>query len=735
MRRLVLLVALGLLAALVAVRAADPWPVKAVRESYFDLLQRLAPRQLEPGIPVRVIDIDEASLAALGQWPWPRYRMAEIVERLTALGAASVSFDVIFAEPDRLSAARLVDDPLVRAAAGSAPWLESLASVDNDRVFADAMLQGFVSLGTASAGAAGSTDTRTLAGFVEVGPAPSAYLAQMPTTTPIVPMLEEAALGLGAINVSPEGNDSGIVRTVPLVWAGPNGPIPALAVEAIRLALGESTYVLMGNEDTSGLSFLRVAGYDIPTDDDGQLRVRYRRDDPSLYVSAVDLLNPELTEALLPAIEGHVVLIGTSAAGLLDIRTTALGESVPGVSIHAQIIEQILTDTYLIRSDLIGGFEILALILIGVIVSVVMAVTTAGGSLLAGTSAGALLLSSSWFMFNRMGVLFDVTFPMLGGFLAFSGLAMLQFVASDREKRLIRRSFSKYVSEDVLGEIEKRGHSLELGGEVREVTILFSDIRGFTPLSESMPAHDLVALLNALFTDLTDEILKTRGTIDKYVGDSIMAFWNAPLDMPDHPVAACRATLAMRAALARFNAARQAQGLRTIDVAFGLASGSACVGNMGSRARYNYSVIGETVNQAARIEANCRHVAFDILVSDEVARAVPGFAMLEAGDLALKGVSDRIPVAIAVGDEAMAASPAFVRLREMHGALLAGLASGQDDAELRARCAEAGEALCPGLAGFYDRLPGRIADFIADAPGGDAVSGRPARQSGRLAAQ
>lgn len=711
MRRLFLVAAFGLLVALVAIRAADPWPVQAVREGYFDLLQRIAPRAMAEGLPVRVVDIDEASLAQLGQWPWPRHRLADLLDRLTALGAASVSFDVLFAEPDRLSPSRLTEDPLVRAAVGTEPWLDSLADMDNDRVFAEAIARSFVVLGVASAGAAGSTDTRALAGFAEVGPAPSAYLAAMSTTTPIVPSLEAAALGIGAINVSPETIDGGIVRTVPLIWRGPSGPIPGLAVEALRLALGETTYVLLGNEDASGLSILRLGGYDIPTDDAGRLRVRYRHDDPALYVSAADVLDDGRIASVAQAIEGHVVLVGTSAAGLLDIRTTVLGEAVPGVSIHAQIIEQILTDAYLRRSDLVAGFEILALIALGLIVGAVMLVTGAGGSVLAGGSAGALLLATSWYAFNREGILFDVTFPLIGGFVAFSSLAMLQFVATDREKRLIRRSFSKYVSEDVLGEIEKRGHSLELGGEVREVTILFSDILGFTPLSESMPAHDLVALLNALFTDLTDEILKTRGTVDKYVGDSIMAFWNAPLDLPDHPAAACRAALGMRNALMRFNAARAAEGAPAIAMAFGLASGTACVGNIGSRARYNYSVIGETVNRSARIETNCRHVAFDILVSEEIAQAAAGFATLGAGALDLKGVSARTRTAIVVGDESLAATEAFRSLSGMHAALLETLSRTGDDPTLRARCAEVGEPLCPGLAAFYDRLPARMGDF------------------------
>jgi adenylate cyclase len=708
-RRLFLLAVAGLLAALVAIRAADPWPVEAVREGYFDLLQRLSPRPAATDLPVRVVDIDEASLAALGQWPWPRHRLADLVDRLGALGALSVSFDVLFAEPDRLSAARLAEDPMVRDAIGPAPWLDDLASVDNDLIFADAMNRGYVALGVAAGGAAGATDLRALAGFVEVGPAPSALLPAMPTTTPVVPVLRDAALGLGAINVSPDAGET-VVRSVPLVWQGPNGPVPALALEALRLALGETTYVLMGLEDDPGLGVVRLAGYDIPTDDSGGLRVHYRRDDPALYVSAADILDDRRIEALAPLIDGHVVLVGTSAAGLLDIRMTALGEPVPGVSIHAQMIEQILTDAYLRRSDVVAGVEILALIGLGVIVGGVMMVTGAAGSLMAGASAAAILVSSSWFAFNRAGILFDATFPLIGGFVAFTSLAMLQFLATDREKRLIRRSFSKYVSGDVLAEIEKRGHSLELGGEVREVTVLFSDILGFTPLSESMPAHDLVTLLNGLFTDLTEEILTTRGTVDKYVGDSIMAFWNAPLDLPDHPAAACRAALGMRGALARFNDRADTDRPR-IRMAFGVASGQACVGNIGSQARYNYSVIGETVNRAARIEANCRHADFDILVSEEVAASAPGLALLGAGSLGLKGVSQRAATSILVGDEGVAGTQAFRDLSAAHDRLLGTLAEGRDDPALRARCAEMGEALCPGLAAFYDRIPQRMDDF------------------------
>ncbi|MEL7344510.1 MAG: adenylate/guanylate cyclase domain-containing protein, partial [Pseudomonadota bacterium] len=330
---------------------------------------------------------------------------------------------------------------------------------------------------------------------------------------------------------------------------------------------------------------------------------------------------------------------------------------------------------------------------------------------------GALLtIAASWVAFDRFGLLLDATFPVVAGLVTFTILASFQFVVADREKRLIRRSFTKYVSPRVLNEIEKRGHALELGGQIRPVTVMFSDIRDFTPLSETLTPQDLVALLNTCFSRMTTHILRTQGTIDKFIGDAVMAFWNAPLETEGHERLACLATLSMRADLGAFNAERAAQGLLPVKTVIGLATGPACVGNMGSDDRFNYSVVGDTVNVAARIESSCRHVEFDILVAEEVALAAPDLAYLAAGSLALKGVSARMPVRIILGDDAFAQSADFKALEASYAPLMAAMRNPAADIRpALADCIAASQSFEPvlaaALAKYFERLPDRRADF------------------------
>lgn len=695
------------LALLVLVRAIDPVPVAALREAYFDTLQRIAPRKAHD-LPVRVVDIDEASLRDLGQWPWPRHILADLTDQLTDLGAAVIAFDLLFAEPDRLSPSRhLTDDGMFQALP---PELrEVFVSADNDLIFSRSLGRSFPVLGIAASDERGDVAS-VRAGFVSVGDAPTALLPPLPTVTPVVPQLADAALGFGVLNVSPDGID-GTVRRVPMLWSGRAGPVPGLALEALRVALGESTVVLMGLEGGQGLERVRVGEFDIPTNDRGEFRVHYRPFDPDMFVSAAELLSDDVQPETADKISGHIVFVGTSAAGLLDIRSTPLGETVPGVSIHAQIIEQILSEDYLLRADITSGAEMLALLVTGLVVSGVMILGGAVASILAGGVAAMAVGGFSILAFVQSGVLFDATFPLIGGFVAFSTLAMFQFVVVDREKRMIRRSFSRYVSEDVLSEIEARGHSLELGGEIREVTVLFSDIRGFTELSESLDAQALVGLLNDLFTRLTKRILDRRGTIDKYIGDSVMAFWNAPIAVPDHTEQACHAALEMRVALKAFNAERVKAGETPVDVMIGLAAGAACVGNIGSNARFNYSVVGDTVNRAARIEASCRHVDFDLVVSTEVAAAAPDMAVLSAGSLDLKGVSERKAAFLLVGDKVTAAEPAFHRLSEAHDTLITLLQRHDDPTKQIETCMVLATDVDTRLAAFYSKVSERADDF------------------------
>lgn len=705
-------VALVLLMVLVSLRAYDPWGVRNVRDAYFDYMQRLWPRPYTP-LPVFVVDLDDASLSRIGQWPWPRDRLAEMVDRLAAMGVAVVVFDILFSEADRLSPRALVSNPAVRAAMGDGPWLDEVARMDNDVAFSKAIGRVPVVLGLADAGAAGSAHVSSKSGFAFVGQDPGAELLPLRSTTSIVPVISEMALGFGVVNVNPL-SESDTQREVPLVWRTTDGFMPSLAVEAIRVGLGESTILVIGpNSGVNRVEEIRVGGYAIPTTSHGLFPVHFRHEEPGTYIPAHQVLDPAMTDQLAPMLQGGIVFVGSSAAGLSDKRTTALGEGVPGVSIHAQIVEQVLLDHFLSRTDEVEGVEIIILVLVGLLISLVLMLTGPVASLIVGGLAGSSVLAASWYAFTEKGILLDATFPLIGGFVAFSALAMYQFVISDREKRMIRRSFSRYVAPSVLSEIDRRGHSIDLGGTTGEVTVLFCDIRNFTPMAASMSAQDLVSLLNELFTDLSEEILSQSGTIDKYIGDEIMAFWNAPLPLDRHQFRACTATLNMRLAMRRYNERRSQNGLPDVAIGMGLDCGPACVGNIGSRHRFNYTAIGETVNVAARTQAACKHVGYDIVVTSEVAEAAGTLAFLPAGSIELKGVSERTQASILVGDEVMARSEPFVKFRAAYETMLDALRADAPDLRQAARNAKGlADALDMNLRGYIVRCLERRADFL-----------------------
>lgn len=710
-----MLVGLGLILFGCFIRVVDPYPVRMSRLIYFDVLQRLSPRDYDPQIPVRVVDIDEESLSTWGQWPWPRTLLAEMVERLGELGAAAIAFDMLFVEPDRYSPARWVRDP---ALAGVLKIDRAAGEMDNDVAFGAVIAQWPVILGAAARLTPGDRPVLSKAGIIEIGETPGQGLISVPYWTPPAVPLDRDAAGIGGVNVSPLGGTN-VVRRVPVLWGGPDGILPGLGIEALRVAMGETVILAEGAPDESGIVLgVEVGGFRLPTTENGEIWVRYRRDVPDAYLSANDIMIGTDNADLRAQIEGRIVLVGTSAAGLFDMRQTALGESVPGVSIHAQVIEQVLMGEMLSRSDVTAALELLAFVVLGLVVTAVMSSLGAVASFLAGGLAAAVVIVISWLAFQNQLVLFDVTFPLMGGMANFGLLAGYLFISTEREKRVIRQVFSHYVAPEILEEMEATGHQLQLGGETQEITVMFSDIRGFTPLSESVSATELVTLLNALFSEIGDRILQERGTIDKFIGDAVMAFWNAPLPVQDHPLRAARAALLMRQALVAFNASEVMRGRAPLALATGCASGRACVGNIGSRRRFNYTVIGDVVNVAARIEQTCRHVDYDILLPRSVYDVVQhDLAMLEAGFVDLKGKSDLEPVFVLVGDRAAINQDAFRGLEQVHTKLIGAIRSRKPFEHIQKLCADCiamGMRVEPGLEGFYRALPGRAADFRSD---------------------
>ncbi len=709
------LVAIGLLGAL---RVADPYVVETARATAFDLLQRAAPRSYIDA-PIRIVDIDERALEELGQWPWPRDRMAEMVDRLHAAGAAVVAFDVLFVEPDRMSPSRLMQDPEVRSRLGLAETSAEADLPDNDRIFADAIERGNVVLGFGtSPKLEGVPEVK--AGFAYTGEDPAGYVARLQGGARVLPVLAEAAAGLGSVNISDDFS-IGTVRQTPLLWGDGARLYPSLVGEALRVAQGAQTYVVHADAD-GGVQSLRIGAFEVPTQPSGELYLHYTPSRADRYVSAADVFDDEGLREIAPLLRGRIVLVGTSAAGLFDLHKTPLGESVPGVEMHAQAIEQIINQQFLLRHDWTRGVELLAMVLACLVVS---ATTMYGGarlSFLVGGGVSALIGYAVWHAFRHEGVLLDFSFPLAGGLAVWFVATGFRYIVADREKREIRNAFSHYVHPTILKEIERNYSQVRLGGENCELTVMFTDVRGFTPLSERLTPEALVAFLNNLLGRLGAEITHEKGVIDKYIGDSVMAFWNAPLRQPDHAKRACLAALKMRAAM-REMAATNAFGLpediardRPVEIGVGINTGPACVGNVGSAERFDYSAIGDAVNISARAEAACKELAYDLVVARSTAELAPDLAFLDAGAVPLKGKTEPVALAILVGDETMNASQQFTEFAGHYRALIEALRHGRAQAVEQAMqdCRRLAAELEPGLGRYLERVPERRADFAAE---------------------
>ncbi len=376
------------------------------------------------------------------------------------------------------------------------------------------------------------------------------------------------------------------------------------------------------------------------------------------------------TEDVRPQVEGQIVFVGTSAVGLLDNRVSPLGEEIPGVAIHAQAAEQILSGTFLTRPDWADGLEVSLTVVIGLTVAVLLLVFGAQYSFLLGGFVTVVTLAASWLAFTRAGLLLDPIYPTGSGLAVFLAITGVLYITTDRERRFVRQAFGQYLAPELLNELEERPDVMRLGGEVRDLSIMFMDIRDFTGISERLSAPELIQFLNRLFAPLSDAIHAELGTLDKYIGDSIMAFWNAPVKIADHPARACRAGLKMLEVVERLSA-EDAFGFRAsgrdelqIRIGIGINSGEACVGNMGSERRFNYSVVGDAVNIAARLESNCKAVGADLLISEQTALRVPHFATLEVGEIQLKGKSRPSKVFALLGDETFAQSLKFQELAQ-----------------------------------------------------------------------
>jgi adenylate cyclase len=722
--RLYLVLMAAVLAGAVALRIADPFFVQALRLIVFDSYQRLAPKVYDPAIPVRIVDIDEDSLARIGQWAWPRTVMADLVTKLTAQGAAVVALDILFSEPDQTSPEEAVKRLSPDEAEAIKPVIAGKES--HDTTFSKAIGGSPAVLAAVLTNRPSNVPFPSKAGFAIAGDDPHAFIAGFTGFTSNLPILNDAAAGLGSINWVPDRDQ--VIRRVPLLYRVGHDIVPTLVTEALRVAQGASTYVLKASNasgetafgQSTGLNHVKVGDIEIPTDADGGIWLEFRPSNPSANIPAWKVLAGENDPA---EVAGRIILVGTSAPGLVDVRATPLDAAISGVEIHAQAMEHILSGRSLTRPDYALALELALILIPGILLALVLPRISARIAALVGAPVIALLFVGGWLAYRHAGLLVDPSYPALS-------LAVLTAIATlyvyrrvELQRGEVRRAFSYYVAPAVVDEIIAHPERLELGGEVRELTLMFCDVRNFTSISERMTAHELTHFINTLLTPLSDVILKRRGTIDKYMGDAIMAFWNAPLDDADHASHATQAALDMVACMGTLNeqwrqeAEAVGRPFKKVAIGIGLNSGNCCVGNLGSVQRFDYSAIGDDVNVASRYEGLSKVYGVPIVAGEATVQKMAGANALELDLVRVKGRAQ--PTRIFTILEALDAERAQIdQLVPAHQTMLATYRAGQWDA------AEAAVAACRAagiatLEPFFALYLARIAACRAEPPPAD----------------
>ena len=753
LKRLVLrlqkfLLPLAVLLTAVSLQLWQPYPVEFTRNLVFDQYNRWQPRA-EGDSPVVFVDIDEDSLARLGQFPWPRSVFATLVEKMTGYGSAAIAFDILFTEADRTAPSEIL--PVwegLRMDMQGQDW-QSLrgaieAQITNpDDAFARAMTNAPVIMATMMSDEVASLPMPKAGiavraqglGVDDAAPDPTRSLPSSDFAITNRDVLNDSAIGLGSINARID--DDGIIRRASLLFRAGENIYPSLALESLRVAQGAGSIVLRASNVRGegaytsgyGLSRLKVGQIIAPIEPDGSIRLYFADSADIETVSAYEILQPDFDMIRLA---GKIAFIGTSAAGLKDIRATPINAVTPGVEVHIQTVQQMIAGTFLKRPIWVQLYEALATICIGIILVLLVYRFSLGPSMVFFGLALVGGAAVSWQQFSTNLLLVDPATPALSVFLTFLTAAFLHFLETARERREVRNAFQYYLAPDMVEQVASDPDKLKLGGETRDLTILFCDIRGFTSISEAFAdaPEKLTHIINIFLTGLSKVIQDRSGTIDKYIGDNIMAFWNAPTDVAQHGYEACCATLDMQAALIEVNETLKHDPFlggfeQEIRIGIGLNSGPTLVGNVGSDQRFNYSVMGDTVNVAARLEGQTKDYAQTILIGEAthnnaqeaIADGRAPLAFLELDLIALKGKALPERIFAVLGDVKMAQSADYQALVKAQEALLGSYRAQEWD--VAEKSASALSDAHPALGDYYAMLINRINAYRENPPGAD----------------
>ena len=554
---------------------------------------------------VVIVDIDETSIKSLGQWPWSRDKLAKILENLTLANVGIVGLDIVFAEEDRTSPHKILQDLKIYKKDVPNYDLEFANIVENSPVILGYQFD-LVKKDNANAKV-----PQIPAIFIEKDkPQDKSYLIEAYNTILNIPQIQDKAYSSGFFNNIPD--DTGIIRSVPLIISYDDTIYPSLALEVIRVI--NDTQKVVVQYDENGISNIVLDDISIPTDRYGRMLINFRGPERSFkYISAIDIYNNSFDKS---EIDGKIVLIGTSAAGLFDLRATPFDSIFPGVEVHANIIDNILMQDFIYKASWLDGANILIIFVLSIIVVMLTTYTTFWANPIIFISFSTSYLFLVYNLLFDYGIVLNILFPIATVLIASIMTTLFDYFYNIKKEEAIKAKFASKVSKNVMDDILKNIDKNEFSAKSKEVTIFFSDIRGFTNISEKLDAKELISFLNRYMQPMSEIIIKYQGTIDKFIGDAIMAYWNAPIDIKNHCDLALKASLEQLEVLEKLNVELQKENLPKIDIGIGLNTGTVIVGEMGSSLRSDYTVIGDTINLGSRVESLCKYYDSKLNISN-----------------------------------------------------------------------------------------------------------------------
>lgn len=616
---------------MLAVWLVDPLPVQRQRLMQFDQFQKWQ-TSVDQLSAVRIIDINEASLKKYGQWPWPRIRLAELVENLHSAGAVAIVFDILLAEPDRTTPrimSQMWQNDIATAALKELP--------DHDEVFSRSLLGRGVVLGSSLSNSAPMTDTVDIAAMpyrvISRGATnPADWLRAYSGSIWPLPAFRHDASGIGAMNFAPD--DDNVVRRVPLFMRLGDQIVPALSVEALRVAQGGRNHLL--HSGASGLVDVRVGGVTIPTDAKGEVWLDFSRAPAAIFLSAADVLAGAVPSG---EVRGRIVLVGSSAAGLTDVRANPLGVFMPGVQAHAMALDQMISGKHLQRPSWAPAMEALALLCGTLAVGLIALKVSLKWSLFWTLAVLAFMTGGAWYAFISQHLLLDAINPALAVALSFGLASCIRHFATERKHRWVRQAFSRYVSPNRVAHLMTNPEQLQLGGKRQECSFVFTDLANFTDMIEQSDPVQMVSMVNDYLESMLKIVFKHEGTLDRIMGDALVVMFSAPIVQADYRQRALDCALEMHAFASAYAVRFQAQGVAWGHTRIGVHCGEVIVGNFGGKTLFDYRALGDPVNTAARLEAVNKHLGTHVCISQAIVDGCPGLAARKVGRLRLKGKS------------------------------------------------------------------------------------------------